>query len=849
MVLGFDEYISGLLLEAKSPEEVVRVLSLRYKEIPEDLIKKLVEVDPTKKKSYSAWVLRVENNPRKIEQYIDSGKLAKIFKYFQENANNGASLVDKPSLKDAEQYLPDFIDIFTYDDEDEDANDFEIKFRSPEWIVAVPHTLAASKKLGKDTYWCTADAYGNGYHYFPQYNNEGPLWINYDLRREEQLRGVTYPFKRYQFSFETNTFLDANDKAFDWDDMDMPQDVQEFYEQEGYDLTKLTMSEEERYERYDAERFENGIFLVDSLYLLTSFNRDYEFNEDDIMEIYDTDNDTVDSPYAGYYDKDSVMYIEDDHKFAVLRDNNNEYTIVFGKRQEQVQDGAIEYELLNGGDNGIVWFGPRYVMIYDSVNRNFDCTELKIEINDYENCKIEENLLITNVAGYPYFEISKNDGTHSLYAYCNGKLVDVVPFDIPENGKYFEVADDETIHGRYRKRYKLANEEIEKDDEYTPESYLNDNSFLVCKKWGPPELEDYVFNVFTVGENGETIKMFDEDFESIRFDRSLTNGFIVVRYFPSEKYCVLSLETGKPMSGMYDAINVGGTSESPLVVAANKDDSGGYENNQRFIITGNEDIEVMEVRNLAVNDRCIVKINTEEGPVWKILSIKEKTFYPDWKIEAIQTANIPSRNKGLSLVTTADGEKVLYDFVSNKVIARHLSKDESPFTTIGVIVVAIKYEDGTYNVMQKGPNQAPILPKNAQSVNAYVLSTSESVLTAKYENEIILYMIYNENLESYTEPKEIVRMKNGPNVRVVDFSSYTPFQICYNDDICFTLTRLNNISNLEDNILYCRRASYGNWNHLSDAPPEIKQFASEVFSLPTAAIQAINERMNRIRKL
>ena len=118
-------------------------------------------------------------------------------------------------------------------------------------------------------------------YYFNDYNSKGPLWINFDLRSKETLNGATYPFKRYQFCFECNAYLDAHNDPFDWEDMNMPEEVQKMYEDAGYSLENVSMNDEERWENYGNRRWEDAVFLFEGASLLREYNDNYEWREDE----------------------------------------------------------------------------------------------------------------------------------------------------------------------------------------------------------------------------------------------------------------------------------------------------------------------------------------------------------------------------------------------------------------------------------------------------------------------------------------------------------------------------------------------------------------------------------------
>ena len=71
MIYGLDEYYSGLIEEAKSPEEIKKILEYQFvqgKGVPRHVFVDIFNIDPTKKKSYTRWVLSHMSNI--IERFV-----------------------------------------------------------------------------------------------------------------------------------------------------------------------------------------------------------------------------------------------------------------------------------------------------------------------------------------------------------------------------------------------------------------------------------------------------------------------------------------------------------------------------------------------------------------------------------------------------------------------------------------------------------------------------------------------------------------------------------------------------------------------------------------------------------
>ena len=108
-LFGLDEMYNELLLEAKSPEEIKKILEYQFvqgKGVPQEILDKVFAIDPTKKKTYTKWVLmQWDNEKDNIMQSLKDGHLQDMFKYFQERANTGLNLLGMKSFEEAMREL------------------------------------------------------------------------------------------------------------------------------------------------------------------------------------------------------------------------------------------------------------------------------------------------------------------------------------------------------------------------------------------------------------------------------------------------------------------------------------------------------------------------------------------------------------------------------------------------------------------------------------------------------------------------------------------------------------------------------------------------------------------------
>ncbi len=362
-MFGFDEIYNDLLLEAKSPEEIKKILEYQFvqgKGVPQEILDRVFAIDPTKKKTYTKWVLMQWGNEKdNIMQSLKDGHLQDMFKYFQERANTGLNLLGMKSFEEAMRVVPraEKDPIFTPIPENE-KDDFDIVYDSSEWRIAVPHTWQADEKLGEGCRWCTAGAFGNGEYYFKTYSESGPLWVNFDKRKSEigWGNGIEYPYTRYQFCFEHGVrgeMMDSRDDRIRVDEMDIPQDVIDFYVSKnpfyGEILTD-DYDEEAAWERYEDERYRHTILLKGPVYgqyalrFMPTFNEDNPHVQDtDPYEMYNED-DTHDSIDGIQYPDESYIYDRcDGYAMVVMKsdgwEGNEEINIYFEDRDRRY--GAI----------------------------------------------------------------------------------------------------------------------------------------------------------------------------------------------------------------------------------------------------------------------------------------------------------------------------------------------------------------------------------------------------------------------------------------------------------------------------------------------------------------------------
>lgn len=197
-----------LILEAATIQDIYQKY---YSNIPENEFWDIIKADPTynpqkpqKMGKFGKWLLGIylKGNLQTEDLYKATDYLSYFVKF------NG-----KIQQKDIMKYksLPELYNVvepFISNPDQAATKSEEVRkikegaekvYEDEKWMVIVPHTKEASCYYGKGTQWCTAA--NNSYNYFDHYNNQGLLYINI-------LKGTD---TKYQFHFETNSFMDATD--------------------------------------------------------------------------------------------------------------------------------------------------------------------------------------------------------------------------------------------------------------------------------------------------------------------------------------------------------------------------------------------------------------------------------------------------------------------------------------------------------------------------------------------------------------------------------------------------------------------------------------------------------------
>jgi len=469
---------NNIIEEAKTIEQIIDILKYKYQNVPENILMEILNIDPTKKKAYTQWVLsKWDNESREIERSLKNGKLKTLFDYVQNTPS--LQLQTLKTFEDGISKVSVTLKSFLYAKHNDASDDFDIEYETDNWIIAVPNTSEASERLGKGCKWCTAGAYGDAESYFRNYTKSGPLYINFDLSKSQiGIDNVDYPFTRYQFSFEEKQFMDNHNEPISDDFKSIvPQEVIEFYEEKGYDTNDLE-DYESRLTRYDNARYDHAIYLNDdnTLVLLQEYNEDLEYDEnDDTYCLYDTTHDEQDSINNSYYKNDALVFSYG-KDFFILKDTYGDFDIIYTLEKQRAY--YVTWETIKV--NSLIKLNNIYIGCCDDTDEIFaiDCEnvdnslKIKTKVNGKNIVSIFEDkdwfyVQNDNSKFYSLIKIKRDLSEYDFIVYK----------DVPKNHQQFEINQDGSVECVYD-NYNIY-EEKNDESKYMYEANLPDGNVLV----------------------------------------------------------------------------------------------------------------------------------------------------------------------------------------------------------------------------------------------------------------------------------------------------------------------------------------------------------------------------------
>jgi len=474
-----------LLEEGRDPREV---LHYKYQNVPSDVIDAVIEIDPTKKKSYSQWLLsKWDNESDEITRNLNNGRIQKMFQHYKEHPE--VQIQHCPSVEAGLRFVPEEDTVLTKSDEStttlmnngwveevpsELANDFDIVFDEDDWIIAVPNTYEADCKLGENMYWCTAGGrtdFRGGRQYYDHYleNGDDKYYVNFDMSKGESRLGKDYPFTRYQFHFPSHQFMDKDDEPVTLTEIDMPDSAFEFYRSEGIDDSDFE-DMEAKIEHYEQRRWEHGYSITDDLYLLQEYDDNYEYTEPDentSFYLYDVDRDDRDPiGWEGVPNpntNDVIISNNEDVPYVILRGESSTLLAIneqnpssswANSRWEMYQiaeflelpSGLGVFAVSNDSSHFFTFYSPYGENEY----KHLDATNVESMVINKVCTQADEG------KWYRIFIETICDDYHSLFTVGgdsnNGYDLDcIVHRDTPRNGEYYIISENGIVEGMFGK--------------------------------------------------------------------------------------------------------------------------------------------------------------------------------------------------------------------------------------------------------------------------------------------------------------------------------------------------------------------------------------------------------------
>ena len=703
-----------LIEEGKDPREV---LHYKYQQVPSDIIDSVIEIDPTKKKSYSQWLLSKWNDEKNtIVDNLENGRIAKLFQFFKDN--NGFQIKDYGSVgAPLQEFVPEVEGAkdkmhniltkssapttilhnngWTKQVPSELANDFDIVFNDDNWIIAVPHTYEADCKLGENMYWCTAGgrtSYETGRGYYNRYLSDygGKYYVNFDMSQGESRLGVDYPFTRYQFHFESNQFMDKDDEPVELSEIDMPDSAKEFYSDEGYSTDQFE-NLEARMERYEEQRWGWGYRLNDELLLNFAYDEDFHFeepNENTDFYLFSVDD-----------DRDPISWdeVENPHSHDDVVILNTDTLILLKKKYGKSDNGVIAVIKRNNRWND--WETStfnQYIVLKDNwgvfgidTNDHFSVETLELTAS-YDRIKVNscENMFINEQCTNAYN--AENEENIFVEAVCNGyhtlfnlsisstvgnDMICVVHKDVPVNGEYFTINEKGLIEGEFRSYRVYNDDEYDEEDgnlQYDLEDKLPSGDYLISTTapdgyGGRSKIE---YNILKKGSNQPLLETW--------FDNFMGGSANLYGVKKENKVGFFSIANGQQVGRWYDSYS-GLDKDNDIIV--------GYIGNSRLgiqeqadIINGNQGSVTATFTNVLTrkspNNKIIVLCNDENESTRVFDYMGNKFCFP----ELNNFSRVNQYAHPYLFVCNIGGteEKAIFDLASEKILVRGI-EDISSF--------------------------------------------------------------------------------------------------------------------------------------------------------------------------
>ena len=782
---GDDIYNDDIIEEGKDYSELVRY---KFQGIPSEVVEKVLSIDPTKKKSYSQWLLsHWDSESKTILRNLKNGRIEQLFQFFKGNNDvqiNGYRSVGAP----LQEFIPDVEDeeeeeqmhnILTKTDapttllhnhgwtkqvDSELANDFDIVFNDDNWIIAVPNTYEASCKLGENMKWCTAGGitdFNRGRDYYDQYldRDGGKYYINFDMTRKESRNGVDYPFKRYQFHFESNQFMDKDDQAVSPGDIDMPDSARRFYiDHEGYDENDL-ISEEEKMYAYEEERCHDSYRINDDLYLNQSYNDEYEYSEpDENTDFYLFSNDDDRDPLCWadlknpHVHDDVVVSVSDTLCVFNVGYNGGILVAVYEKREGAGWGHWRAYNLedyITLPDNSIFGtVGDGSKLHFISLTKNGSSKYKQFSVDGVNNMFINKHCTEadSNKLGREFIEIELNDGMHSLFAMSpsDGKIECIVRRDVPpmnggDNG-YYTIDEYGLVRGVYKTHaaYEGAKDVNDPMNGYHLHEALYNGDYVisvdeVVKRQYTDD--DYIekYNILKRGDNKPLFDMWFDELVGLYNKTYHVRAYVKDNDYSSTlRSFFFNAETGERIYGPCNNVSYLDRNKNIIIVRQDED--------TEIIINTMQARVMTEFKRICwyVDSNGVYPVVTVDGRKMCYDFKKNEFCHQEFETWDNLSGGVGKLHSSLFFCKLVNSnEHVIFDLANNKVVLRGLKTYGGLDRFFGFYTIT--YLNGKVNAFDV--NQSKVLLQNSgvDSIKYFSRHEQEHVCLYADGNELILY--------------------------------------------------------------------------------------------------------------
>ena len=212
---------------------IVQIYNSYYKHIPWEVFVDAVAADPTsynqgkivKVGNFVKWILKLyQNNAWKPGDIFETKDfLTKFIKYKSKLPIEKRDINRFNSVSELYNLIQTLEGQGVKSQKDVKREGAEVVYEDSEWKIVIPLTEEASCIYGANTRWCTA---GRERNMFDYYNKRGLLYININKQTGD----------KYQFHFETSSFMDAEDKRISTRQIGLSDGAIEYYKSIGKEL-------------------------------------------------------------------------------------------------------------------------------------------------------------------------------------------------------------------------------------------------------------------------------------------------------------------------------------------------------------------------------------------------------------------------------------------------------------------------------------------------------------------------------------------------------------------------------------------------------------------------------------